>query len=451
MGIVGRSFLCRPTRGRLILALWGVALAASMARAETVAKVTVLRIDGATYEAVWIGSKDGRSIQLQRDGTTEDVAIDDLERITFGSGEIRELRWPAAVGGTADARQDSESPAAPEPTAPTAPRFALFLLTDGGRLPGHLIEPTEQGDAIFARTPLAEDTRLPFDRVAAVQLGDAALFPRAEEILLATLSDRPAAEDVFITRDAEDVKAPRGRLESLGPAEGAFSFAGRSRGFATEKAYAIVLAAGPTAAAPTRFPMTVRLSDGSVFSGSPERADADALGVSTSLGLSATIRLAEIARLDFVSDRVVYLSDLKPAGEGIEGILHRPWPVRMDRSVAGGPLSIAGRVFEKGVGVHSRTELTYDLGGGFAKFVSTIGLDDAVRPRGSVVYRVSVDGNVAFDSGTVTGAEAARDVIVDVKGAKRMTLVVDYGDGVDLADQADWAGARLLKPPAVRP
>jgi len=29
-----------------------------------------------------------------------------------------------------------------------------------------------------------------------------------------------------------------------------------------------------------------------------------------------------------------------------------------------------------------------------------------------------------------------------------LTLVVDYGDGLDLSDHADWGGVRLLKPAA---
>jgi len=118
----------------------------------------------------------------------------------------------------------------------------------------------------------------------------------------------------------------------------------------------------------------------------------------------------------------------------------------------GGPLAIAGRRFESGLGVHSRTELTYEIGGEYETFVATIGLDDAVRPRGSVVFRVlgseilAQAATVLFDSGAVTGADPPRDVMVDVSGVRLLTLVVDYGDDLDLADAAVWGDARLLKP-----
>jgi len=29
-----------------------------------------------------------------------------------------------------------------------------------------------------------------------------------------------------------------------------------------------------------------------------------------------------------------------------------------------------------------------------------------------------------------------------------LTLIVDYGEALDVADHADWADARLIKPPA---
>jgi hypothetical protein len=103
-------------------------------------------------------------------------------------------------------------------------------------------------------------------------------------------------------------------------------------------------------------------------------------------------------------------------------------------------------VFDKGLGVHSRTELDYQLDRAYESLVATIGIDDAVRPRGSVVFRVLGDGKVLFDSGVLTGKDPPRDVNVNVVGVSLLTLVVDYGDELDLSDQADWGGARLLKP-----
>ena len=108
---------------------------------------------------------------------------------------------------------------------------------------------------------------------------------------------------------------------------------------------------------------------------------------------------------------------------------------------------MGGQTFTKGIGVHSRTELTFALGGSYEKFVATIGLDDSIRPRGSVEFRVLGDGNVLYDSGVLTGEDEPRNVIVDVSKVDTLTLVVDYGPDLDLCDHADWGAARLLTPP----
>ncbi len=106
---------------------------------------------------------------------------------------------------------------------------------------------------------------------------------------------------------------------------------------------------------------------------------------------------------------------------------------------------LSGERFEKGLGVHSRTELDYELARGYETFVATLGIDDAVRPRGSVVFRILGDGKVLYETAMLTGTSGPHLCRVDLTGVTLLTLVVDYGDSLDLADHADWGGARLLK------
>jgi hypothetical protein len=108
-------------------------------------------------------------------------------------------------------------------------------------------------------------------------------------------------------------------------------------------------------------------------------------------------------------------------------------------------MQIGGRRFEKGIGCHSLTELVYSIDGAYDSFVATIGIDDSVRPRGAVVFRVRGDERVLFDSGPVTGTDDPRQIVVDVREVKELTLVVDYGPGLDVSDHADWGDARLLR------
>ena len=63
--------------------------------------------------------------------------------------------------------------------------------------------------------------------------------------------------------------------------------------------------------------------------------------------------------------RVVYLSDLKPTDYHQTPFLDLPWPYQTDRNVTGGFLRCGGRLYLKGLGVHSAARLEFtSLGAG---------------------------------------------------------------------------------------
>ncbi len=103
------------------------------------------------------------------------------------------------------------------------------------------------------------------------------------------------------------------------------------------------------------------------------------------------------------------------------------------------------RVYEKGLGVHAYSSLTYKLGGQFERFVATVGIDDAAGEHGSVVFHVLLDGKPAFESAVLRGTDAPVSVSVDVSSAAMLTLECDDANDLDLADHADWADAALIR------
>ena len=127
------------------------------------------------------------------------------------------------------------------------------------------------------------------------------------------------------------------------------------------------------------------------------------------------------------------------------------WHYRRDRSVDGNPLCLRGRVYRKGLGVHSRCELTYDLGGAYRRFLSDVGIDkeekgkDELREDGNVDVKVLVDGKMLFERKGLTARDGPVPIDIDLTGAKRLTLLVDFGDKLDICDHADWAAARLIR------
>ncbi len=491
-------------------ALIGLALAVPLDATSagvrgTTIDVRLVHIDGTTARGEWIGSPDGRAIEIQTADGRQSLSLDDLSSVTFdpesnrrdtGSPEHRHIgdADPSNVEGSGSPAEEQSGPQATIGDFQST-RPAVIHLADGGRLHGELLggrredepstatgvapdtegetdaRPSAISEGIYTRTVLGSRVLLPFDRLAALQLERNTRYARAAELFRAALAARLPGYDVLVTRSVPEPQSLRGRLVSFDGEGGLFVFGDRSRRFRADKLYGIVFATGASRAEVAPHPITVTFADGSVVSGQvvhpevcpSEDTDAvlhttDGLCVATSLGVAAAIPLSNVVDVRIRSTRVVYVSTLSPLHEQVDGLLHgrvagrTPWAVRFDQSVIGGPLAIAGRRFDSGLGVHSRTELTYEIGGAYETFVVTIGLDDAVRPRGSVVFRVlggktsGQASTVLFDSGVVTGADPPRDVIVDVSGITLLTLVVDYGNDLDLADAAVWGDARLLKP-----
>nr|CEL21572.1 Alpha-galactosidase precursor [Kibdelosporangium sp. MJ126-NF4]CTQ92353.1 Alpha-galactosidase precursor (EC 3.2.1.22) [Kibdelosporangium sp. MJ126-NF4] len=121
-------------------------------------------------------------------------------------------------------------------------------------------------------------------------------------------------------------------------------------------------------------------------------------------------------------------------------------PVEKDRSNGnqaagdGRTLTINGTTYAKGLGVHAVSEISFYLGRACKAFSASVGIDDEVAgSNGSVVFQVFADGTKIADSGTMTGATAARQLSGSLANAELLRLVVtNGGDNID-HDHADWA------------
>lgn len=112
----------------------------------------------------------------------------------------------------------------------------------------------------------------------------------------------------------------------------------------------------------------------------------------------------------------------------------------------GGPITLDGVEYAKGLGTHAPSSVSVRLGGNCTTFTAKIGVDDEMDDRGRVSFKVAVDGVVKYTSELLTGTSPTADVSVDVTGGETLTLqVTDGGDGGDgiTSDHADWADANL--------
>jgi hypothetical protein len=105
---------------------------------------------------------------------------------------------------------------------------------------------------------------------------------------------------------------------------------------------------------------------------------------------------------------------------------------------------VGSQIFEKGLGVHAYSAVTYEAGGRWDVLAATIGLDPASGNKGDCVFKVVADGETLF-SERMRAADAGRDLRVAISGRQQVTLIVEPGEGLDLGDHANWCEARFIK------
>jgi len=135
-------------------------------------------------------------------------------------------------------------------------------------------------------------------------------------------------------------------------------------------------------------------------------------------------------------DKVVYLSDLKPASA--------KGKYSYDKSVGGKAITVNGQVYKRGIGALSGSELVYDLDGSWDRLSGHVGMDDEVGDGGTVMFRVYADGKLVFESPRQTGKSIKQLMDLNIKGVRTLRLVLlDGGDG-SKDDHGDWVDARLI-------
>ena len=159
------------------------------------------------------------------------------------------------------------------------------------------------------------------------------------------------------------------------------------------------------------------------------------------------VALAAVAEICFESERFVHLSDLTPSKVVQAGLFDTALRFRRDRSSAGTPIRLGGAAYAKGLGLHSRCELTYGVAGEYVTFAAVAGIDAAADRRGNATLKVLGDGKELIKPVKLVGGAPPVPVRCDLSGIKQLTILVDFGDdGIDVGDHVDLADARLVKP-----
>jgi hypothetical protein len=321
-----------------------------------------------------------------------------------------------------------------------AERAPHVVLADGGHLIADVVSADKE--TLVADSPTLGEIRLPVALAAGV-----VFRPPAERLRRDRLSDRLVrasgdSDRVMLVNGDElggtiDTIA-KGRLKlhtDVGPAE-----------IETPRVRAVVFHPALRRRVERQGPcVVVGLSDGSRLRATGLEVDQRSLRVTIAGGLAWTASPEALSAMQPLGGRVTYLSDLQPAEYRHVPYLDLKWPYCADRNVQGGMLRSGGRLYLKGLGVHSAARLTYLLAEPYRRFEAALAVDDETLGKGSVGFRVFVDGRPRYASPPIRGGQAPVPISVELDGGKRLDLVVDFAERADELDHADWLNARLVR------
>jgi hypothetical protein len=195
----------------------------------------------------------------------------------------------------------------------------------------------------------------------------------------------------------------------------------------------------------------VTLLDGTRLTLTKVTANAAILTGTTGFNAAVELMWADVVALEVLRGKATPLSELTPKAAEVTPYTALAWPWRADRNARNGPLRLRGPwgtdTFDRGLGLHSKTRLTYDLAGKYRRFEAEVGLDAASGRLGNATVSLLIDGRDATppDLTNLTAASGTVGVTLDTTGVKELTLLVDYGPGGDTQDDVNFAAARLIE------
>lgn len=370
------------------------------------------------------------------------------EQRTLGLAELP-LADPRALGAWI-VRPVGLSAAAPSDDGPRAE----LRLAGGDPLHGRITG----GEGEFLTVELLGDVvlALAVDEIASFAVP--ALFPpRLDEPLVA-----PEEGDRLYRVTGSTLDRIDGTLQGFEPGGVRFESVLGSKLFPWSEAAALfveVLDAPAPRESPLA-PVVLELVDGSRLRGRLERLDAQ--GVRLRLGGTSPVpvRWDEVEELVVDDGALGFLSAL-PAREE-EGLgtpfdddLGMRWPHQVDRSAIGTPLRAGGAVYGRGIGMHAPTRVRWSLDPRWDELRGQVAIDDsslhnAEGARGSVVFRVRLDGALLWESPLVRGGEPplALPRVSFPAGTAPRTLELEADPQDDFrGDRADWLRMLLVDRP----
>ncbi len=115
------------------------------------------------------------------------------------------------------------------------------------------------------------------------------------------------------------------------------------------------------------------------------------------------------------------------------------WPIPDFKGI-----ELDGTVYRQGFVVPAKTTLDFPLKDSYKTFAARIGIDDRIRPDGDVRLTILGDDLLLLDL-VVRGNEPSKPLKFDIENCKKLTVSVDFVDGVSGAAVLSLVDLKLIK------
>jgi hypothetical protein len=291
----------------------------------------------------------------------------------------------------------------------------------------------------------ATSLELPVDQLREIWSSNETLVKKARDLKVSA-----AGQDVAFVEKSGDVKSVAGVMLGIDGDSLTFKYEGEDRKIKLDRLVGVTLAQRETT--PDRsLHEAFLLVNGDLLSGKLEAIEHGTLrmkplAAGESGAAPLEIPLPLLATVEIKNGRLTWLGDLVPASVSQVPYFDRLMPYRVNQSLTGGPLVLADGSMTKGIAVHSKSVLAYDINGGYERFKTKVGFQQPEGKAGRAPVRIVGDDKVLWHDDNLKG-DAGKPVAVDldVAGVKRLTLEADFGPNQDVGGRVVWGEARLVK------
>lgn len=361
-------------------------------------------------------------IKIAGSEVPERIGLDEVEEISFGQSAVE--------------RKKDETP-------------LRVLLTNGDLLYGSPLDGPEDNEDLFKLTsPRLGEITLDINLVARIEV-TANVKPGSLPDV--DPKDKDSRDCLHFAPDGADPKAQLMRVTR----EGLLVYneiLKQDDKFAWSRVRGIVCKRKP-AEAEKALHGIFTLRDGSVLSARIKSWGAGKLELEHRVG-AFVMEERNLMSVTMKNGRYAYLSDMEYAASPQERPYYLPadfkyesylFKVRRDRAQGGGQLTLRGKTYAKGLGVHALSKLSYNLRKGYSKLVATLGIDDSAGDLASVEFKVYGDGKLLYESGVVRRSSPAIELNLDVLNVNELVLEVTAADNADIQDRANWANIKVVR------